>query len=111
MFYACTLLAFSWRNDVLPGLSLNLNNQFFNTTIFPWTQNVNYTYIKRSEEVWTSYVPLIYVLCLGGIKQRVCKMYIYHKGNGFHGYHVFWTVSQKLMTITHEKTETFIKII
>ena len=36
----------------------------------PWAQDVNWTYIKRSEDVqdvfWTSYVRSIYVLCLRG---------------------------------------------
>ena len=36
--------------------------------ISPWTQNVNWTYIKRSKDVqnvfWTPYVRWIYVLCL-----------------------------------------------
>ena len=39
----------------------------FQTT--PWTQDVNWTYIRRSEDVqdvfWTSYVRSIYVLCPG----------------------------------------------
>ena len=34
-----------------------------------WTQDVNWTYIRRSEDVvnafWTSYIRSIYVLCLG----------------------------------------------
>ena len=38
------------------------------------TQDVNWTYIRRSEDVldvfWTSYVRSIYVLCLRGIEAR-----------------------------------------
>ena len=37
--------------------------------VTPWTQDVNRTYIRRSEDVqdvfWTSYVRSIYVLCPG----------------------------------------------
>ena len=40
-----------------------------------WTQDVNWAYIRRSEDVlhvfWTSYVRLIYVLCLRGNCQRL----------------------------------------
>ena len=36
----------------------------------PWTQGVNWTYIRRSEDAqdvfWTSYVRSIYALCPGG---------------------------------------------
>ena len=39
-------------------------------TSTPWTQDVNWTYIRRSEDVedvfWTSYVRLIYVPSPGG---------------------------------------------
>ena len=42
------------------------------TIISPQTQDVNWTYIRRSEDVldvfWTSYVRSIYVLCLWGKK-------------------------------------------
>ena len=35
--------------------------------ISPWTQDVNWTYIRRSEDVkdvfWTSYIRSVYVLC------------------------------------------------
>ena len=45
----------------------------------PWTQDVNWTYIRRSEDVldffWTSYVRLIYVLCPGG-EQTLSKVLI-----------------------------------
>ena len=38
--------------------------------LFLWTQDVNWTYIRRSEDVqdifWTPYVRSIYVLCPGG---------------------------------------------
>ena len=38
----------------------------------PWAQDVNWTYIRRSEDIlevfWTSYVRSIYVLCSGGKK-------------------------------------------
>ena len=38
---------------------------------YPWTQDVNWTYIRRSEDVhgvfWTSHIRSIYVLCPGGI--------------------------------------------
>ena len=38
----------------------------------PWTQGVNWTYIRRSEDVqdifWTPYVRSIYVLCPGGFQ-------------------------------------------
>ena len=41
----------------------------------PWTQDVNWTYIRRLEDIqdvfWTSYVRSIYVLCPGG-KAVVC---------------------------------------
>ena len=42
----------------------------------PWTQDVNWTYIRRSEDVldvcWTSYIRSIYVLCLRD------KMQLFH---------------------------------
>ena len=38
----------------------------------PWAQDVNWTYIRRSEDIlevfWASYVRSIYVLCSGGKK-------------------------------------------
>ena len=62
----------------------------------PWTQDVNWTDIRRWEDVedvfWTSYVRSIYVLCLEGEKekcfdamkvfQRNC--YGFHKNENFH---------------------------
>ena len=36
----------------------------------PWTEDVNWTYVRRSEEIldlfWSSYTLSIYVLCTGG---------------------------------------------
>ena len=41
----------------------------------PWAQDVNWTYIRRSEDAmdifWTSYVRSIYVLCPGGWMQII----------------------------------------
>ena len=52
----------SRKLQVLP-LSVNIST--------PWTHDVNWTYIRRSEDVqdvfWTFYVRSIYVLCPGGI--------------------------------------------
>ena len=48
----------------------------FNDLLFkiykpPWTQDVNWTYIRRSEDIqdvlWLSYVRSIYLLCPGGV--------------------------------------------
>ena len=52
-----------------------LNTQIFYPPPLPThTQDVNWTYIRRSEDVldvfWTSYVRSIYVLCLRGIEAR-----------------------------------------
>ena len=50
---------------------LSLTTPVINSCILPWTQNVNYTYISRSEDAigvfWTSCVRSIYVLCPGGL--------------------------------------------
>ena len=48
----------------------------FEDTGTPWTQDVNWTYIRRLftrllDVFWTSYVRLIYILCPGG---RSCAM-------------------------------------
>ena len=47
-----------------------LNTPLYAKFDIPWTQNVNWTYLRRSEDVqdvfWTSYVRSIYVLCLEG---------------------------------------------
>ena len=61
---AVSILSFSniFRYDIL-------GEKFLLVT--PQTQDVNWTYIRRSEDaqdvLWTSYVRLIYVLCLRGI--------------------------------------------
>ena len=49
---------------------LNNESKNIDLLIFHWPQDVNWTYLKRSEDVlnifWTSYVRSVYVLCLGG---------------------------------------------
>ena len=46
----------------------------------PWTQYVNWTYIRRSEDVldvfWTSYIRSIYVLCPEGHFQKYSFIYL-----------------------------------
>ena len=47
----------------------------------PWTQDVNWTYIRRSADVqdvfWKSYVRSIYILCPGGNLQKNPAFYNY----------------------------------
>ena len=38
---------------------------------FPWTQDVNWTYLRRA--FWTSYVHLVYILCQGWVGQPKTK--------------------------------------
>lgn len=41
---------------------------------FPWTLDVNWTYIRRTEVVlWTSYICWSYTLCLAGLFLSECK--------------------------------------
>ena len=50
-----------------PGISQLKIGANPNMNITPLKWDVNWTYIKRSEDVyWTSYVRSIYVLCQGG---------------------------------------------
>ena len=52
-----------WKQPVPDKSTLNSADS-------PWTQGINWTYIRRSEDVldvfWTCYVRSIYVMCLRG---------------------------------------------
>ena len=56
--------------DTVRKVDASFLTKFCNTwrLLSSWTQNVNWTYIRRSEDVqgvfWISYVPLVYVLHL-----------------------------------------------
>ena len=49
----------------------------------PWTQDVNWKYTRRSEDVqdifWTSYVRWIYVLWPGACDMYVCTLYYFEE--------------------------------
>ena len=54
------------------------------TLYIPWTQEVNWTYMRRSEDLqsvfWTSYVRLIYIMCPGG-QVKSSKVLLYEEIN------------------------------
>ena len=55
----------------------------------PWTQGVNWTYIRPSEDVqdvfWSSYIRSIYVLCPGGmvLEMTLLSLCLEPSGNSF----------------------------
>ena len=85
LHHGCTVGNFKIFSGVLL-LRLSMDNcfrklelcTFFITSfhfISPWTQDVNWTYIRRSEDTldvfWTSYIRLIYILCPGGLQNLI----------------------------------------
>ena len=70
----------------------------------PQTQDVHWTYIRRSEDVqdvfWTPYVRSIYVLCLGGAASSLKDHFYKEAGYVATGYRgIWWGVSSSLMHV------------
>ena len=62
-----------WFQDILKLCTLGIQDGQYNIPVD--TQNVNWTYIRSSEDIldvfWTSYVRSMYVLCLRGFLSKV----------------------------------------
>ena len=62
------------------GMEINSVTITLSLATTSWAQDVNWKYIRRSEEAqgvfWTSYVRSIYILCSGGKRvKKVAKTY------------------------------------
>ena len=80
-----------WFQDILKLCTLGIQDGQYNIPVD--TQNVNWTYIRSSEDIldvfWTSYVRSMYVLCLRGFLSKVrfdfigpnCHFNFYYSGN------------------------------
>ena len=70
LFVLLLLLMRNSKATCICGVVIHLSFCSNQTVDSPWTQEVNWTYIRRSEDVldalWTFYVRSIYVLCPGG---------------------------------------------
>ena len=73
----CCLDNFNWMynlcKDIIKKKQVTWGRKQTSLLDTPWTQDVNWTYVRHSEDVlhvfWTSYVRSIYVLCPGVIKR------------------------------------------
>ena len=74
----CTNVTFAFRVKS----DLNITTEYFQWSfMYPWTQEVNWTYIKRLEDFqgdyWTSYVRSVYVLFPGFFYTIRSEFHIY----------------------------------